>query len=707
MAQEDLEATQLLEESGQRTPQGMDETEVQGVVSSLIQNSIDYIDEQESPVRAEATRYFRGEPFGDEEQGRSQAVTQDVRDSIMLMLPSLMRVFFGSEKALEFIPTGPEDVKLAEQLTEYVNHILTENDAFSEFQACFQDALLKRAGILKTQWEELEDVKTYRFTGIGDEELQVILMDNAAEDVEVQSYPDPDFIPGPPPPPQIMTDGTVVQPEPPPPPQFHNVVVTRRTSDGRVRLQAVPPEEFLIDRRARSLEDAQIVAHRRFLTLSELSQMGYDPQEMEQYAGVADELAYNQEAYQRNPSAFLFYDQRNDDAMKAVLYIESYIKIDVEGTGIAQLRRICTAGNNHQIVMNQPVSEHPFHVFTPYPEAHRWRGQSVFDLTRDVQNIKSHVLRNMLDSLALSIFPRLAVVENSVNIDDALSTEMGSIIRQRAPGAVTQLTLPFVGQNAAPILAYMDEIKESRTGMNRSAAGLNPEHMQSTSEMAISAQINAAQMQVELVARNFASVMKQIFSRIHRLIVQHQDKPRMIRLDNDFVQMDPRSWMSHFDVEVNVALGAGSDQERVKNLQMFASKQEEILKEQGPNNPIVGIQQYLNTARKIIELLGFKDVDSYIGNPNYKPEKEKEEPSPEEILAQVQVQQIHAQMQIEAARLQQEREEMLLKDDRDRDKMESDMQLKVAELESRYNTSIDTAAIRAAMERERMKKTDA
>jgi hypothetical protein len=145
----------------------------------------------------------------------------------------------------------------------------------------------------------------------------------------------------------------------------------------------------------------------------------------------------------------------------------------------------------------------------------------------------------------------------------------------------------------------------------------------------------------------------------------------------------------------------------VKNLQMFASKQEEILKEQGPNNPIVGIQQYLNTARKIVELLGFPDVDSYVGNPNYKPEEKKEDPTPEEILAQVQVQQIQAQMQIEAARLQQDREEAHMKDDRERDKMESDMQLKVAELESRYNTSIDTAAIKAAMDRERMKKTDA
>ena len=76
-------------------------------------------------------------------------------------------------------------------------------------------------------------------------------------------------------------------------------------------------------------------------------------------------------------------------------------------------------------------------------------------------------------------------------------------------------------------------------------------------------------------------------------------------------------------------------------------------------------------------------------------------------MAQVQAQQIQAQMQIEAARLQQDREEMLLKDDRDRDKMEAEMQLKVAELESRYNTSIDVAAIKAAIERERMRKTDA
>ena len=183
----------------------------------------------------------------------------------------------------------------------------------------------------------------------------------------------------------------------------------------------------------------------------------------------------------------------------------------------------------------------------------------------------------------------------------------------------------------------------------------------------------------------------------------------MVRLSGEFVQMDPRTWNSHFDVEVNVALGAGSDQERVATLQMFSAKQEEILKEQGPNNPIAGFGQYMNTLRKIVELTGFKDVQNYVGNPDYNPalEQAEEEPTPEQVLAQVQAQQIQAQMQIEAARLQQEREEMLLKDDRDRDKMEAEMQLKVAELESRYNTSIDVAAIKAAIERERMRKTDA
>ena len=162
----------------------------------------------------------------------------------------------------------------------------------------------------------------------------------------------------------------------------------------------------------------------------------------------------------------------------------------------------------------------------------------------------------MLDSLALSIFPRLAVVDGQVNIDDALSTEMGSIIRQRSPGAVQQLTLPYTGRDASQILGYMDEIKGSRTGMNRSSAGLNPEHMQSTTAVAISAQINAAQMQLDLVSRNFAESMKKVFSRIQKLVVQHQDRPRMIRLSGEFVQMDPRSWNTHFDVEVNVALGS-------------------------------------------------------------------------------------------------------------------------------------------------------
>ena len=707
---EDIEAREFLDESGKAGPQPMTELELSGVVVSLIQNAINHIDEDESPVRAEATRYYRGEPFGDEETGRSMVVTQDVRDTIMQMMPSLMRTFFGSEKSLEFVPHGPEDVELAEQMTAYVSHILLENSSFQQFEAAFQDALLKRVGIIKTSWLELEEIEEARYTGLGEQELQVLLMDNDNEDTSVDSYPDPDWQPPPPQEPQVMPDGTIVQPPNPEPPMLHDAVIRRRTHDGRVQCVAIPPEEFLIDRRARSIQDAQIVAQRRFVTVSELTQMGYDPEIMEQYAGVADELAYNQEAYQRNPSSFLFYDQRNDESMKSVLYIESYIYIDFDGDGIAELRRICTAGGAHKIVMNEPVNEQPFHVFTPYPEAHRWRGMSVFDITRDIQNIKSHVLRNMLDSLALSIFPRLAVVDTQVNIEDCLSTEMGSILRQKQPGSIQQMTLPFVGQAAFPMMQYLDELKEARTGMTRTSAGLTPEHLQSSTAIAVSAQMSASQQQLELVSRNFAETLKGIYRAIQRMVMRHQQKPRMIRLEKGYIPMDPRTWNSHFDVEVNVAIGDSSTSEKVGTLMNIINKQEQIFEQMGDNNPLVGLKQYVNTLQKTVELAGLKDVGNYFGNQEYRPPPpEPPKPTPEELLAEVQRQQIQASMEIEAAKLELDRQEMAQKDDRERDKMEAELQIKIAELENRYNTSIDVASIKAAIDRERIthRNTDA
>jgi hypothetical protein len=358
-------------------------------------------------------------------------------------------------------------------------------------------------------------------------------------------------------------------------------------------------------------------------------------------------------------------------------------------------------GAGYKMVRNLPASYIPFADFPCDPEPHTspLEAMSIFDITRDLQEIKSEILRNTLDSLAQSIHPRTAVVEGQVNIDDVLNNETGAIIRMRAPGMVQPLSTPFVGQAAFPMMEYMDQIKEDRTGMSKAAMGLNADALQSSTKAAVNATISASQGRIELTARILAEGMKKLFKGILFLVTTHQDKARMVRMRNEWVQIDPRAWDAGMDANINIALGNGDTNERLQALMMILAKQEQILQQLGPTNPLVTPQQFSNTLRKIVELSGFKDSSSYfqaIPADYVPPAPPQPKPTPEEILAQVQAESIKADIQKKAAELELQRQQMLLDDDLKRDQMAQDLYLKKYEIELKYNSQISTAEIDAA-----------
>jgi hypothetical protein len=327
---------------------------------------------------------------------------------------------------------------------------------------------------------------------------------------------------------------------------------------------------------------------------------------------------------------------------------------------------------------------------------------SVADVTMDIQLIKSNILRNTLDSLAQAIHPRTGVVEGQVNIEDVMNTEVGGIIRMRAPGMVQPFAMPFVGSQAFPMLQYMDEIRENRTGISKAAAGLDANALQSSTQAAVAATITAAQQHIELICRIFAETgMKNLFKKSLQLITKNQDAPRMVRLRNKFIPIDPRVWDSTMDVVVNVALGTGSNEEKMAFLGSIAAKQEALMAQ---GAPIVDIQQYYNTLAQMLALAGYKDPSSFFMDPAMLPPPAPPAPpppTPEQMLAQVQMEAIRADIQKKAAELELQREEMLRKDDRERDKLDADLMIKAAEIEAKYGAQVNTANIEALMQRDR------
>jgi hypothetical protein len=331
-----------------------------------------------------------------------------------------------------------------------------------------------------------------------------------------------------------------------------------------------------------------------------------------------------------------FNDESNNPMMQRVLYIESWIKVDYDGDGLPELRKICTLGDGHTIVNNEPADFIPFADFPCDPEPHTspLEANSIFDYTKDLQEIKSDILRNTLDSLAQSIHPRTAVVEGQVNIDDVLNNETGAIVRMRSPGMVQALTTPFVGREAFSMLDYIDQVKENRTGMSKASMGLNADALQSSTKAAVAATISASQSRLELTTRILANGMKKLFKNVLQLIVTRQDKPRIVRLRNQWVAIDPRAWTATMDVSVNVALGNGDTDQKMAMLQLILSQQKEALMQMGPQNPLVTPAQFSNTLRKMVELAGFKDSSQFFNAvpADYQPPQQQNKPSPEEML---------------------------------------------------------------------------
>jgi hypothetical protein len=676
----------------------MDDAELESIIGQDLTDAVSYVDSDLSPTRAKGTEYYRGDLFGNEVEGNSKVVAMEVRDTVSAMLPSLMRVFFNSENVVEFTPRGPEDVQSAQQATDYANYIFqNDNTGFLTTYAIFKDALVRKCGIAKFWWEDDEKVRIEEYTGLDEPTLEMLMQEPEAEVTIVSSYPDPSVDEM-----QMTTvDPMTGQPMVMPAPMLHDVQIKRITKDGRIRIMAVPPEELLLDRRARSFDDATIIAHRQMATVADLIAMGYDQDEIEENL-MSNDLDSNDEYLARQPLSTTF--GTNDAAnpmMRRVLYIEAYARVDYDGDGIAELRKVCCMGAGYKVVRNLPASYIPFADFPCDPEPHTspLEAMSIFDITRDLQEIKSEILRNTLDSLAQSIHPRTAVVEGQVNIDDVLNNETGAIIRMRAPGMVQPLTTPFVGQAAFPMMEYMDQIKEDRTGMSKAAMGLNADALQSSTKAAVNATISASQGRIELTARILAEGMKKLFKGILFLVTTHQDKARMVRMRNEWVQIDPRAWDAGMDANINIALGNGDTNERLQALMMILAKQEQILQQLGPTNPLVTPQQFSNTLRKIVELSGFKDSTSYfqaIPADYVPPPPPQPKPSPEEILAQVQAESIKADIQKKAADLELQRQQMIMDDDLKRDQMAQDLYLKKYEIELKYNSQISTAEIDAA-----------
>ena len=638
----------------------MDDNELGSVIRSEIQQAQNYFETEFADARMKAIDYYLGEPLGNERDGFSSVVSHDFADVVETLMPSLMRIFTSSDKFVRYAPRTAEDAERADQLTDYVNYIINQdNDGYRVIHTFIKDSLLFKLGVIKFGWDESYEVEEAEYNDITDEELVTLLQN---PDIEVVSQKENTQT-------IIANDGEETEVT-----ASYNMKVRIRKKSGRVKLENVPPEEFIFNKNAKSLEDCYFICHRTQMTVSELVSMGYDQELVEQYAGDVyggQEREEKQRRFEDIEGGT--YRDPEDDSQKDVIVNQITMKVDFDGDGIAELRQILAIGDSGDVILENDVCDYiPFAVVSPILMPHRLVGRSIFDATEDLQTIKTTLMRQYLDSTYHSVLPRLIVQEGQTNLDDVLDGTAGGIIRVRNAGAVQPLQAQGVGREIQPLMQYLDEVKADRTGVSRQTQGLDPSVLQSTTASAVQATVKGSQQKVESYARTIAETgMKDLFRGILHLITNYQQQPRIVRLRNKFVPVDPQEGSSGFDIIVNVGLGTANDEQKVSILQGIASKQEVILQTLGVDNPICNLAQYANTLRQMVDVLGFKDADQFFKPPQVvqaeiaQRQQGQQQPNPEieKIQAEIEAEKIKLESKIELDRLKLQAEIELKKEE--------------------------------------------
>ena len=673
------------------------ETEVAAILQSEIHSSLGYIGSDITNQRQKSLEYYFGEPFGNEQEGRSQVVSTDVSDVIESILPTLLRTFAASDDVVRCDPVSAEDEEVAKQATDYLNYVFNkDNDGFVALYTLFKDALIQKNGIAKVYWDTSEKREQETYEKLSDDEYTMLLDEEDIEVKEHSEYADQKAIDAK----QTMMEQTndpmmMQQLEDAPTPMLHDVVLIRKETYGKVKIETIPPEEFLIERRAKNLQEANFLAHRTTQTRSDLIEAGFDEDTVNALpSDTADK--YNEEKVSRYRNLdYDFSSNSGEASTDEITVYECYAKIDAEGDGIAKLRKITLAGTGaYQVLDDELCDSIPFISITPIMVPHRFFGRSVSEMTEDLQLIKSTVMRQLLDNMYLTNNNRVAVMDGQVNLDDLLTNRPGGVVRTK--GAPGQVMMPMqtqtINQQAFPLLEYLDTVREQRTGITRYSQGMDADSLNKTAT-GVNVILTQAQMRVELIARIFAETgVKDMFGKIFELVVKHQDKERIIKIRNTFVPFRPMEWRNRCNVSINVGLGTGSRDQQLSILNNILQTQLKALELQGtPAGPMVNLRNIYNTLSKIVENAGLKNTGLFFTDPDVgmqqMPPPQPPQPTEFEKVSQLQVQGENMRKQMDSEirikELEKSYQEMILK-----------FETRIKELELQYGTKINEAEIR-------------
>jgi len=675
----------------------LDQTQIEGIVSKAIKDAVDFIDSEIAPQRLKAQRYMDGEVDIGHEEGRSRVVATKCREVVRGLRPSIQRIFLTNDKFVEFVPKGPEDVPMSEQATSFLNYKFQQLGGYKLFNDLMTDAMVKKTGIAYVYYNDAMKSEIHTFTNLSDDQFTMLIQD---DDVEVLEHEQRVV---------ISQDEMGIEVDVP----EHDVKISRSIPDGDICIEAIPPEDFFVDRNSRSVTDYYVMGHSTEMRVADLLAMGFSHEDLHgldgsRYSALDDEAEFERRGFATDEGD----DENISAASKKITVTTAYMELDIEGTGIPKLYQFLCAGADYKILNFYEADCAPYAIFECESEPHAFFPTALVELVLYDQDAATAMLRGVLDNVALTNNPALQVVDGQAAMSDILSNEIGRVIRVKNLNAIGEMAVPFTAGQTLPALQYFDQLVDNKTGVSKMAQGLDPDVLQSSTATAVAASMEGQTGQAEVIARNLAEGgMRQMFKLMLDLMVKHTDEETLMRLNGSFVPVDPRAWDTEMDLICNVGIGTGRENERAAALQQAFTIQQQIYQGYGPQNGIVTLTQLRNTMADMLALGGIRNPDRYFMpmTPEIEQQMQQMAQQQQQAMAQnqpdpnaafLQSEQMKAQVkaQVDMAKAQMDNQYKMHKlgmdDDLQRDEMVQDLAIKVAEILGKYGTAVDVEQVK-------------
>lgn len=674
-------------------PKKLTRDQIQNTIKNAITEAVDFVEAEIAPERIKAQKYFDGQVDLASEDGRSAVVATKCRDTVRAVKPSLMRVFLQSGRPVEFVPRKPQAVQEAEQKTNYAAYVFERNNGFQILSDAIDDALKKKVGIWKVYVDEPATVEIDEYSDLMEDQVQLLRMDPEIEILEEEVTQE-----------AIIDEmGMMIMPA------IYDLKVAKETRSKEIRIDAVAPEDFFIDRNASSIHDAYVCGHSAEMRVGDVVAMGFDFETVYNMGGTTDGRVDEEETLQRlGWDATDTDEDANDPSMRKITLTEAYMNMDIEGTGIPRLYKFLCGGGNYELLEYELCDQMPFAVFEVDPEAHAFFGRSLVEIIQDDQDAATALLRGLLDNMALINNPRMVVNSQLVNMDDVLNNEIGAVIRTKDVSALREITIGGMAQGLLPAITYYDEAIRAKTGVSGAGMGLDANVLQSQTAQGVNAAVQAANQVSELIARHLAEGgFKQAFKIIVKLAKQHIGGEEMMRVNGEFVPVDPRSWSADTDMTVNVGIGTNKHEERAMVLRETLQTQMGIWQAYGPQNGVVTMTNIRNTLADILRHGGLHNAERYYQPMNPQMEQmlmmqaaqaaqgQQQASDPNAAFLQAEQMKTSARVQADMQKTQMDFVKAQMQDDRERDKMIQDLAIEAAKILANSGIRLNEQQIRA------------